>query len=95
MSVCVLKVVIRSQNSPLLNDSSQFTDTATLFTENVLCSGGHDDDFCTRWCHTYFNAGVTILSELASQEFVQFSFEDASGDELNIIVDMKRLEVSK
>lgn len=83
--------------SPLLNDSSQFTDATSLLTQNILCSGGHDDDLGSGWCHTDLNAGVAIFGKLASQELVQFSLEDASGDELKreisiIVVIGERLE---
>ena len=30
----------------LLNDSSQFADSASLLSQNVLGPGGHDDDLC-------------------------------------------------
>jgi hypothetical protein len=75
---------VHAMHSPLLDDSGQFTNATSLFSENVLCSGGHDDDFSAGWCNTDLNTGVTIFGELASQELIQFGFEDASGDELKI-----------
>jgi hypothetical protein len=65
-----------------LNNSGQLTDATSLFAENVLCSGGHDDDLSAGWCHTHLDSRVTIFGKLASEELVQFGFEDASGDEL-------------
>jgi hypothetical protein len=54
----------------LLNKSGQFTDTTTLFTKNVLCVSGTDDDFGTGGSDTDFDTGVTSFSKFTSKEFI-------------------------
>ena len=69
---------------PLLHDGGQFTDPPTLFTQDVLGAGGHDDDFGLGGSHTDLDTGVTIFSQLTSQELVQFGLEHAIGDKLEL-----------
>ena len=69
---------------PLLHDGGQFTDPPTLFTQDVLGAGGHDDDFGLGGSHTDLDTGVTIFSQLTSQELVQFGLEHAIGDKLEV-----------
>lgn len=67
---------------PLLNDGGQFADSAALLAQNVLGSGGHDDDLGPGGGDSDLDAGVTIFGQLASQELVQLGFENAVGDKL-------------
>jgi len=66
----------------LLHHGGQLTDAAALLAQHLLGLGGHDDDLSARGGHTHLHAGVAILGEFTSQELVQFSLEDAIGNEL-------------
>ena len=66
----------------LLNKASQFSDSSSLFSENILGSGGHDDDLGSCWSHTDLNTGVTILGQLLGEEAVQFGLEHTIGHKL-------------
>jgi hypothetical protein len=66
----------------LLHKCSQLTDSTTLVSEDFLCMGSADDDFGSCGSDTDFAARVTLFSEFASEEFVEFSEEDSVGDEL-------------
>jgi hypothetical protein len=66
----------------LLHKSSEFTDSTTLVSEDFLSMSSADDDFGSCGRDTDFAARVTLFSELASEEFVEFSEEDSVRDEL-------------
>jgi hypothetical protein len=67
---------------PLLNNSRQFADSASLLAQDVLGSGGHDDDLGFGRGDPDLDAGVAILGQLAGQELVEFGFENAVSDKL-------------
>jgi len=47
-----------------------------------------DDDFGTDRGDADLDTGISILTELTSEEFVQFSVEDAVTDELPLLGDV-------
>ena len=68
-----------------LDESSEFSNSATLLTEDTSSSGGSDDDLGSDWGDSDFNTRVTILSEDAGQEFVQLSIENTILDVLLLL----------
>ena len=66
-----------------LDEGSEFTDSSSLLAENFLCVGCADDDIGDGGCNSDFDARVSLLSQLALEEFVQFCVEDTIGDELS------------
>jgi hypothetical protein len=66
-----------------LHKSSEFPDSTTLVSEDFLSMSSADDDFGSCGRDTDFAARVTLLSEFAGEEFVEFSKEDSVGDELD------------
>jgi len=66
----------------LLHHGGQLPNATALLAQHLLGLGGHDDDLSAGGGHTDLHAGVAILGEFASQELVQFSLEDAIGNEL-------------
>ena len=73
---------------PLLNDSRQLANASALLAQNVLGPGGHDDDLGPGRGDPDFDAGVTILGQLTSQELVQLGFENAVRDKLSLFRDL-------
>jgi hypothetical protein len=71
----------------LLNEGGELTDAATLFTKDFLGVGGADDDIGHSGSDTDFDARVTLLSEFALEELVQFGVENTVGDELATLGD--------
>merc|ERR1719333_616007 len=69
----------------LLNKTGQFSDSSSLFSENILGSGGHDDDLGSGWSHTDLNTGVTILGQLPGEELVELSLEDTILNKLSLL----------
>ena len=59
-----------------LDQSSQLSDSATLLTEHTSSSGGSDDDLGSDGGDSDLNTGVSILSQDASEELVQFGVEN-------------------
>ena len=53
-----------------------------LLTNNILCPGNHDNDFCPGWLKSDFNRGI-IFGQYPSERLVQFSLEDAIRDLLD------------
>jgi len=66
----------------LLYESSEFTDSTSLVSEDFLCVGSADDDFSSGRRDSDFTTRVTLFSEFTSEKFVEFSVEDSVGDEL-------------
>jgi len=60
----------------LLDERGELTDAATLLSEDLLCVGGADDDVGDGGGDADLDAGVTLLGQLALEEFVQLSIED-------------------
>jgi hypothetical protein len=69
----------------LKDTRTYLTDAATLLTENLLGVGCTDDDVGDGRSDTDFDAGVTLLSEFALEEFVELGVEDTVGDELSAL----------
>lgn len=67
---------------PLLDEGGEFADAAALLSEDLLGVGGADDDVGHGGCDADLDTGVALLSELALEELVELSIEDAVGDEL-------------
>ena len=65
-----------------LHKSSEFPDSTALVSEDFLSMSSADDDFGSCGSDTDFAARVTLFSEFASEEFVEFSEEDSVSDEL-------------
>jgi hypothetical protein len=76
----------------LLNDRGQLTDATTLFTENVLGSGGTDDDLGTGRSDSDFDSRVTFFSQFSGEKLVQLSVEDSIADELGRGVRVGRVD---
>jgi hypothetical protein len=66
-----------------LHKSSEFPNSTALVSEDFLSMSSADDDFGSCGRDSDFAARVTLLSEFAGEEFVEFSKEDSVGDELN------------
>ena len=66
-----------------LHKSSEFTNPTSLVSEDFLSMSSADDDFGSCGSDADFAARVTLFSEFASEEFVEFSEEDSVGDELS------------
>lgn len=67
---------------PFLYYWGQFSDSPAFFTEDILCSGGQDNDFSTCWCDTDFYTTVAIFCQLSRQKIVQLSLEHSICNEL-------------
>lgn len=70
----------------LLDERSKFTNSTSLFAEDVLGSGGQDDDLGTGWGDTDLNARVAIFGELSHEHLVQFGLEHTVGAELTLFL---------
>lgn len=67
---------------PFLHYWGQFSDSPAFFTEDILCSGGQDNDFSTCWGDTDFYTTVAIFCQLSRQKIVQLSLEHSICNEL-------------
>lgn len=67
----------------LLDEGGKFADSTSLLAENFLGMGGADDDVGDGWCDSDLDTRVSLLSQFALEEFVQFCIEDTIGDELS------------
>lgn len=67
----------------LLDEGGELADSSSLLAENFLGVGCADDDIGDGGCNSDFDARVSLLSQLALKEFVQFCVEDTIGDELS------------
>ena len=76
---------------PLLDHGGQFANTSAFLTQNILCSGGQNDDFCAGGSHSHLNTAVAILCQLSSEEFVQLSLEETILHELQHIFQHQQL----
>ena len=72
-----------------LDESGELSNSATLLTKDTSSSGGSDDDLSSNWGDSNLNTRVTILSEDAGQEFVQFSVENAILDVLLLLGELE------
>ena len=71
-----------SKVETLLDDRGELADTLSLLAENVLGTGGTDDDLSAVGSGTDLNTGVAILGKLTSEKLVELRVEDAVSDEL-------------
>lgn len=69
----------------LLDEGGKFANAASLLSENFLSVGCADDDVGDGWGDTDFDTGVSLLSQLALEELVQFGVENTIGDELSAL----------
>jgi len=69
----------------LLDDGGELLDALEVLADNFLGVGGADDDLSADGGDAHFDTGVTELAELLGEELVQFSVEDAIGDELALL----------
>ena len=60
----------------------QFADSTSFFTQYILCSGCHDNNFCPGGGNSDFNTRVSILGKFTGQELIEFGFEDTVSDKL-------------
>lgn len=79
--------ILKSSNSRLhyilkTIDSRDIETTRRSFTENVLSSGGSNDDLRTHWRYPNFNAWVAVLSKLSREHLVELSEEHTISYEL-------------
>jgi hypothetical protein len=72
-----------------LDESGELSNSSTLLTKDTSSSGGSDDDLSSDWGNSNLNARVTILSEDAGQELVQFSVENAILDVLLLLGELE------
>jgi hypothetical protein len=66
-----------------LDQGGKFANSSSLLTENFLGVGCADDDIGDGGCDSDFDTRVSLLSQLALEELVQFCVEDTIGDELS------------
>mmetsp|Transcript_13573 Transcript_13573/g.28663 ORF Transcript_13573/g.28663 Transcript_13573/m.28663 type:complete len:279 (-) Transcript_13573:109-945(-) len=71
-----------SEVKPLLNDGGQFANALSFLSEYVLGFGGADDDLGTVGGGADLDTGVSVLGELAGEEFVQLGVEDSIRNKL-------------
>lgn len=69
----------------LLDERGELADAAALLAENLLGVGGADDDVGYRGGDADLDAGIALLGQLALEELVELSVEDAIGDELSAL----------
>lgn len=67
----------------LLDEGGEFADSSSLLAENFLGVGCADDNIGDGGGDSDFDTRVSLLSQLALEEFVQFCVEDTVGDELS------------
>jgi len=73
---------------PLLDETSELTNAATLLAENLLGVGSADDDIGHGRRNADLNTAVTLLGQLALKKLVELGVEDAIGDELALLGDL-------
>merc|ERR1712066_940836 len=61
----------------LLYDGGQFSNSLSLVSQDILCSGGKDDNFGSFGSNSDFDTGITVFGKFLSQETVQFCAENA------------------
>lgn len=66
----------------LLDDGSQLANAAALLTQNILGTGGTDDDLSALGGLTDLDTSETIVAQLALEEVVQLGVEETILDEL-------------
>jgi len=76
------------ESEPFLYERRQLTNTTSLLAKNLLRVGSTDDNLGTGVGNTDFAARVSLLCELAGEEFTQFSFEYTIGHELSLLADV-------
>lgn len=69
----------------LLDETGELADAAALLAKDLLGVGGANDDIGDSWSNADLDAGVALLSQLALEELVQLSVENAVGDELPLL----------
>lgn len=69
----------------LLDQAGELADATALLAENLLGVGGADNDVGDGGGDADFDAGVTLLSQLALEELVQLGVENTVGDELSAL----------
>ena len=67
----------------LLDEGGEFADSTSLLAEDFLGVGCADDDIGDGGCDSDFDTRVSLLSQLALEELVQFCVEDTIGHELS------------
>lgn len=67
----------------LLDQAGELADAATLLTEDLLGVGGTDNDVGDGGGDADFDAGVSLLGQLALEELVQLGVEHTVSDELS------------
>ena len=60
----------------------QLTNSSAFFSQYILCSGCHNNDFCPSWSNSDFYARVSILGKFTGQELIEFGLEDTVCDKL-------------
>lgn len=67
-----------------LHESGEFTNSTSLVSEDFLSMSSADDNFGSCGSDTDFAARITLFSEFAGEEFIEFGEEDSVGDELTL-----------
>jgi hypothetical protein len=67
----------------LLDEGGELADSSPLLAENFLGMGCADDDVGDGGCDSDFDTRVSLLSQFALEELVQFCVENTIGDELS------------
>lgn len=68
---------------PLLYDSRQFPDPASLLSQDILRASGQDNDLCPGGRHSDLNPTVTILRQLLGEKVVQLCFKNTISNKLH------------
>jgi len=71
----------------LLDQSSQFSDSLSGLSDNLVQSSNMNSDFRFDGGGTNFDTSITVLGQRSGQKFVQFSLEDSISDELLLLVE--------
>ena len=79
-----LNTVLRKPES-LLDKGRQLSDSPSLLTENILGTGGSDDNLCPHGSDPNLHTWVTILCQLSSQNLVQLCVEHTVRYKLQIL----------
>lgn len=87
----VLSIELNILDTPAgLDESSQLADAATLLTDDGLGAGSADDDGGRSRGAANLDTSVTLRTEDAGEELVQFSIEDTVSNELALLGDEAR-----
>jgi len=70
------------ESESLLDDTGQFTDAASVFSEDVLGAGRSDDDFRAVGGGADLDTGVTVFGKLGDEQFIEFGVEHSVGNKL-------------